>query len=320
MQLPVPARSPEPQLSLLEVVLGTHWYEEYLATGASEESDDGFESDGFGGRAGRRLRRRGAGLDFDAPGAGGSDGRQLWWWQRPPSAQVGSSGEEAVLAGPGLWPFGGGAAGAGASPSRQSGGGGVRQAGVARARVSRPPVFAMAQVQYGKHQSAESQPVRVSPGGRATFLESFVFATKRCGLRAHMCVCVCVCVCARGWVGGCAGGWVGARVGGCTGGGWVGGCGSEGVGGCMRIAGRLLYAAFQCCAACVKGGGRAGSLWGGGAGGKVCKRSVWVWTPWNHQLVRRQRQGGCLDDDWGAAEMTRCSIGSTQAANLLLQC
>lgn len=49
---------------------------------------------------------------------------------------------------------------------------------------ARPPVFALARLTYGRHQRVESQPVRVSPGGRATFLESFVFTTKRCAAAA----------------------------------------------------------------------------------------------------------------------------------------
>jgi hypothetical protein len=40
-------------------------------------------------------------------------------------------------------------------------------------------VFALARLQFGKQQVAESIPVRLRPGGAAVFREQFVFTTKR---------------------------------------------------------------------------------------------------------------------------------------------
>lgn len=169
------------QLSLLEVSLGSRWYDAYLSEddgggGGGGDSDDGF---GFGGFV-TPPRLRHAPPSF-------VEGRHLWWWQRPqqpPGGGGGSDGESGFLgAAAGLWPFGGGGARGAPSPARERGGGGAAgaQGGGAAAR---PPVFALARLRYGRHQRAESQPVRVSPNGRATFLESFVFTTKRWALSA----------------------------------------------------------------------------------------------------------------------------------------
>lgn len=41
------------------------------------------------------------------------------------------------------------------------------------------PVYALARLRFGKNQYAESNPVRLRPGGAAVFREQFVFITKR---------------------------------------------------------------------------------------------------------------------------------------------
>lgn len=54
-----------------------------------------------------------------------------------------------------------------------------RQQQLLQQHLAAEPVFALARLQFGKQQVAESIPVRLRPGGAAVFREQFVFATKR---------------------------------------------------------------------------------------------------------------------------------------------
>ncbi|GBF90564.1 hypothetical protein Rsub_03136 [Raphidocelis subcapitata] len=168
------------KLQLLEVLLGGAWYSAWLGGAATD--DDG-------------------GGAFDA--AAGAQ-PPLWWWQRPATppagpgagagASVASEGEEAdagplsSVASSAAWFLGGADSDSSPPPHHQrraaaaaagEGAGAAASAGGARPSPRAAAVFALARVSFGRHQRVESRPVRVSPGGRAAFLESFVFCTKR---------------------------------------------------------------------------------------------------------------------------------------------
>jgi hypothetical protein len=194
------ASTPRPmQFTLLEVTLGPAWYEAY------QKAAGGDEGGGSGGRRAASPGGGGPGVVGGLGDGGGGDG-PLWWWQRPQGpGSAGPSGagtpesmsRQQSASSSWLWGGGGGSEGSrrasdpGGGGWGGFGGGGAPRAaspplgplpsGAAAAPPRPPPVFALARVAYGKHQRAESQPVRVSPGGRATFLESFCFTTKRCG-------------------------------------------------------------------------------------------------------------------------------------------
>lgn len=54
-----------------------------------------------------------------------------------------------------------------------------QQQQILQQHLAAEPVFALAQLRFGKHQYCESNPVRLRPGGAAVFREQFVFTSKR---------------------------------------------------------------------------------------------------------------------------------------------
>lgn len=67
-----------------------------------------------------------------------------------------------------------------------------RQQQLLQQHLAAEPVFALARLQFGKQQVAESIPVRLRPGGAAVFREQFVFTTKRPLQNKRLVMEVCV--------------------------------------------------------------------------------------------------------------------------------
>lgn len=160
------------QVSLLEVQLGSSWYLEYLQQANKSNP-----------RRQRRQLHRNVSESWTDINSGGLDMEDSLeaavaavvrqYRQDPSSAASGTAGS-----GTGLLDFL-----AGGSDGDNSAIEEMRiqqqQQQLLQQHLAAEPVYALARLRFGKNQYAESNPVRLRPGGAAVFREQFVFTTKR---------------------------------------------------------------------------------------------------------------------------------------------